>query len=238
MPRESHMEMTRNSNQHQSFSQKTIHFQLENVDVCYSKTVALSQISLVINKSEILFVTGPSGAGKSTLLKILAGRLKQTRGKVKENMSLSGQFSAEVFQDLKLVENMSVKDNLFFTYNKSLYKTKKNYESYRDDLLSVLGIQDKLEQKISQLNRGAKQKVAIVRALLTKPDVFIADEPTSALDKENSLKVFELLNYMNTKQGMTIIWATHDKELVRQFPGKIIHLDKGKLIHSGNTCFI
>ena len=86
-------------------------------------------------------------------------------------------------------------------------------------------------------------KVAIVtgggtgvgRAIAT---ALLADEPTSSLDKENSYRLFEILNHFNHKKGLTLVWATHNKELIKQFPGKIAHLDSGRLVYSGHACFI
>ena len=83
-----------------------------------------------------------------------------------------------------------------------------------------------------------KQKIALIRALLARPNILIADEPTCSLDKESSVKLFEILNFYNLKRKLTVIWASHNRELVKQFPGKIIHLEKGKLIYSGHACFI
>ncbi|MBT6325532.1 MAG: cell division ATP-binding protein FtsE, partial [Bdellovibrionales bacterium] len=87
-------------------------------------------------------------------------------------------------------------------------------------------------------NGGLRQKIAIIRALLTRPEVFIADEPTSSLDYDNAYKLYEVLNLYNAKRGMTVIWASHNRELVKKFTGRVVHLDKGKLVYSGNACFI
>jgi cell division transport system ATP-binding protein len=87
-------------------------------------------------------------------------------------------------------------------------------------------------------NGGLKQKVAMIRALLSKPQVLLADEPTAALDKESAMKLFEILNFYNVRRNLTVVWASHNRDLVKQFPGKIVHLDGGKLIYSGHACFI
>ena len=97
---------------------------------------------------------------------------------------------------------------------------------------------DRLHLKVNDANGGLKQKVAIIRALLTRPDVLIADEPTSSLDIDNTRRLFDVLNLYNVKRGLTVIWATHNKELIKSFTGRIIHLDNGRLVYSGNACFI
>ena len=92
--------------------------------------------------------------------------------------------------------------------------------------------------KVKDANGGLKQKVAMVRALLSKPQVLLADEPTAALDKESAMKLFEILNFYNVRKNLTVIWASHNRDLVKQFPGKIVHLDAGNLVYSGHACFI
>jgi ABC-type multidrug transport system ATPase subunit len=220
----------------QQFHKMLMHF--EDVDFYYSRLRALRNVNLVINKGEILFITGPSGAGKTTLLKLIAGDLKPTKGKIRNNYDTKTVFIAQVFQDLKLMDDLTVKDNLLFAFDKQIHKNRKTFDIQLEEMLRILDISDTLDRKITKLNRGAKQKVAILRALLSQPDIFVADEPTSALDKESAQKIFNLLNFMNTRKKTTIIWATHNRDLVKQFPGKIVHLDKGKLVYTGNACFI
>lgn len=212
-------------------------FHLENVSVSFGKSLALSHISLTINPGEILFVTGKSGAGKSTLLNLLANDINPTVGK-RFLPDHNQNFVVQVFQDLRLMENKTCEDNLWVSYDPSLYKSKNEFYHDMIELVNVLGFKDKLNLLVKNANGGLKQKVAMVRALLSKPQVLLADEPTAALDKESAVKLFEILNFYNVKRNLTIIWASHNRDLVKQFPGKIIHLDSGKLIYSGHACFI
>ena len=106
------------------------------------------------------------------------------------------------------------------------------------ELARILGVNNRLDLKIKNANGGLKQKIAFMRALLTRPDVLLADEPTAALDFENARKMFDILNLYNVKQGLTVVWATHNKELAKKFTGRMVHMDKGKLIYSGHACFI
>ena len=92
--------------------------------------------------------------------------------------------------------------------------------------------------KVRDANGGLKHKTALIRALLTRPQVLLADEPTASLDKENAHKIFDLLNFYNVKRNLTVVWATHNRELVKNFPGKIVHIENGKLVYSGHACFI
>jgi cell division transport system ATP-binding protein len=129
-------------------------------------------------------------------------------------------------------------ENLMFAYDSSLYESKSEFIKDMQELSRILGISDRLKLKVNEANGGLKQKVAIIRSLLTRPDVLIADEPTSSLDTDNAQRLFDILNLYNIKRGMTVIWATHNKELIKSFSGRIIHLDQGRLVYSGHACFI
>jgi len=212
-------------------------YHLDNVNVNFKNYKALSNITMTINPGEIIFVTGKSGAGKTTLLNLLAGDLTPASGKV-YGVNNNQRFVAQIFQDLKLLDSRTCEENIWYSFDKKLYKTKNEFYADMIELVKVLGIEDKLGLKISDANGGLKQKVAMVRALMTRPNVLLADEPTAALDKESSVKLFDVLNFYNVKRQLTVIWASHNRELVKQFPGKILHLENGKLIYSGHACFI
>lgn len=212
-------------------------FVLEDVGVIFKNGIqALSSVELSINSREIIFITGSSGAGKTTLLKILTGEVKPTRGKV----SILGKniFLSQVFQDLRLMNRKTCRENLKLSYDPAVYQSKQEFNEELVELSKVFGIYDRLDIKINEANGGLKQKIAVIRALLTRPDVFIADEPTSSLDFENAQKLFDILHVYNMKRGTTVIWASHNRELVKRFSARIIHLDKGRVIHSGHACFI
>lgn len=219
------------NNFHESFA-----FQVQNLSVKFNNIKALSDVSFSISKGEVIFVTGKSGAGKSTLLNILADDLKASSGKV--ICGLNQAFIAQVFQDVKLLQDLTLEENLLLSFDQNIYKNKREFLSDLKELVSFLGIQDRLKLKANKANGGLKQKVALIRALMTKPEIILCDEPTSSCDRESSIKFFELLNFYNVKKGLTVIWASHNRELVKEFPGKMLHLDKGKLVYSGHACFI
>lgn len=212
-------------------------FYLENVGVKFGHLNALKDVTLTINPGEILFVTGKSGAGKSTLLNLLVGDIVPTTGKI-FGVNQTHRFTAQVFQDLKLFKDQTCEENIWYSYDKKIYKSRNEFYSDMMELVKVLGFSDRMSLPIIQANGGLKQKVAMVRALMSRPNILIADEPTAALDKESSIKLFDVLNYYNVKRQLTIVWASHNRDLVKQFPGKIVHLENGKLIYSGHACFI
>ena len=216
-------------------------FYCEDLSVQFGEIRALKNVQLTIEKGEVIFLTGASGAGKTTLLKILSGLEEPTSGKIlRPNLSSAKRslYISHVFQDLRLMGKYTCEENLMFAYDSSLYDSKNEFMKDMQELSRILGISDRLKLKVNEANGGLKQKVAIIRSLLTRPDVFIADEPTSSLDTDNAQRLFDILNLYNVKRGMTVIWATHNKELIKSFSGRIIHLDQGRLVYSGHACFI
>ncbi len=216
-------------------------FYCEDVSVQFDEIRALKNVQLTIERGEIVFVTGASGAGKSTLLKLLSGLQEPTSGKVIRPNTFSSKknlYISNVFQDLRLMGKYTCEENLMFAYDSAIYKDKNEFTQDMNELCRILGIKDRLNLKINQANGGLQQKVAIVRSLLTRPDILIADEPTSSLDTDNTRRLFDVLNLYNAKRGLTVVWATHNKELIKSFTGRIIHLDNGRLVYSGHACFI
>ena len=212
-------------------------FHLDGATKSFGTVKALRNVNLTINKGEVLFITGKSGAGKSTLLNVLARDIQLDSGQV-EHPNSKNIFIAQVFQDLKLMENRTCSENLWVSFDSKIYKNKNEFEQDMRELSRVLGFSEFMDIKIKDANGGLKQKIAMVRALLSKPQVLLADEPTAALDKESAMKLFEILNFYNVRKNLTVIWASHNRDLVKQFPGTIVHLDGGNLVYSGHACFI
>jgi ABC-type multidrug transport system ATPase subunit len=222
-------------------SQRGNLFYLEDLSVTFSQIGALRSVQLSVELGEIIFVTGSSGAGKTTLLRLLAGEVTPNGGLFRRaERDLNGKllFTSQVFQNLRLLEDQTLEDNLKLSYDPAIYRSRQEFNQDMRELCKVLAIDDRMQLKASVANGGLRQKIAIIRALLSRPDVLIADEPTSSLDTDNARKIFDLLNLYNVKRGMTIIWASHNSELVKKFSGRIIHLDRGKLVYSGHACFI
>ena len=216
-----------------SGSQETALFKLQNLNVVFKDTRALSGINLIIEKGDFTFLTGPSGAGKTTLLNLLSGDLKQTSGSFIQNSFAKGDlFISRVFQNLQVIEDWTVRQNIDLCYAPEIFNNKKEFNREVGDLVNLFDMKTNLDKKLRRLNGGAKQKTAIIRALLSRPDIFLADEPTSALDRENAKRLYEVLKFYNQKMGMTVVWATHQLDLINQFHGKLIHLSKGKLLRS------
>ena len=215
-------------------------FRAEDITVSFGDIVALKNVHFKIDLGEIIFVTGASGAGKTTFLRLLSSEVSNYKGRFycSKDLETGTLFTSKVFQDLRLIGGWTCEENLMTSYDPSAYRSKKDFMSDMYEISKVLGLYNRLNLKVKNANGGLKQKVAIARALLTKPDIFIADEPTSSLDSENAQRIFDVLSLYNTKNKMTVIWASHNKELVKRFSGRNIHLDNGRLVYSGHACFI
>ncbi len=199
------------------------------------KIEALKDFDFTLTRGEFVFVTGVSGAGKTTLLQILSKSIKPGLGKIffAANLRVSS-----VFQDLRLLQKECVLTNLDIAYTKEIHGSRKNFSDERDDLIEVFGLGGRELDKVCFLNGGLRQKLSIARALLSRPDLILADEPSSALDKTNARTVYEVLKLYNSKRGHSVVWATHNRDLVSQFHGRIVHIDRGRALHSGHACFI
>lgn len=203
-----------------------------------NEVVALDNVDFSIAKGEFVAVVGPSGSGKSTLLHILGGVDFPTAGKVfVENTDLStlNQTSAAIFRRRKvgliyqfynLIPTLTVERNIMMPM---LLDKKKPDKEFFNQLVSLLGIQDKLNALPSQLSGGQQQRTAIARSLLYRPALLLADEPTGNLDSKNSREIIDLLKLSNRNLGQTIIVITHDEKLALE-ADRIISLEDGKII--------
>ncbi|MCT7603322.1 ABC transporter ATP-binding protein [Aliarcobacter butzleri] len=196
----------------------------------YNKDLALENINLQINKGEFICLVGESGSGKSTLLSLLSTLLKQTSGRlffegknykdIEDIDSFRRTNIGFIFQFHYLINYLTVKENI------KLAKEKATHEEIYN-LLKILKIENLLDKYPNEISGGQKQRVAIARALINRPKVIIADEPTGNLDSKNSLNVFEIFKKLS-ESGITIIVATHDKDLAK-FANKIYEVKDGKI---------
>jgi len=215
--------------------------ELKNVSVTYQTTgvEALNNVSLKVEEGEFAFIVGSSGAGKSTLIKLLLKEIDATSGVVSVNgynlSSLKRRRVPEfrrtigvVFQDFRLIENMTVYENIAFVLR--VIDAPKRYIRKRVPyVISLVGLQDKANSYPRELSGGEQQRVALARALVNDPALIIADEPTGNIDPELSYEMIELLQGIN-ECGTTILMVTHAHELVRHFGGRIININNGSVI--------
>ncbi|GAB5458874.1 MAG: cell division ATP-binding protein FtsE [Henriciella sp.] len=213
----------------------------DGVTLRYDRTgEVLSDIDLVLPQGSFTFLTGPSGAGKSSLLKLMYLAHQPTRGFVR----LFGQQTADmkrkqlaalrrrigvVFQEFRLLNHLTAFENVALPLRVAGQKP----QSYRNeviDLLRWVGLGERVDALTPSLSGGEQQRVAIARALINKPDLLIADEPTGNVDPEMGAKIMRLFSELNKRVGTSIIIATHDLELIREFDVPVIRLSNGLLV--------
>lgn len=215
--------------------------ELHKVDVVFEDgNQGLKSIDLHITKGELVYITGNSGAGKTSLLRLLYGDLAPARGVVKLEKKNLGHLKSKniaylrrdigiVFQDFKLLEDMTVFENLMIPLE-IFYLPKKLIEERIYALLKQLDIFTHRDFAVKKLSGGEKQRVALARALINEPYVVLADEPTGNLDAKNADNVMDILLH-KTKKGTTTLIATHDQRILKEYPGRIIYLEHGKITY-------
>ena len=202
-------------------------------------TVALDDVSLRIDDGEFVFIVGSSGAGKSTLIKLMLREEKANSGIVKVNGKNLGKMARYkipkfrrsigiVFQDFRLIPNMTAYDNVAFALRVTNVRPKeiKRKVPY---MLNLVGLASKAKCKPEELSGGEQQRVALARALVNSPSLIIADEPTGNIDPELSYEIVDLLNEIN-KLGVTIVMVTHEHDLVEKFNRRVVTIEKGEVI--------
>lgn len=212
----------------------------EDVSKVYNKMqIALDKASFRIEPNEFVSIVGTSGAGKTTLLKLLIAEEKPTTGNIFfDNIDIVNiknrrlpKFRRRIgmiFQDFKLLPTKNVYENISFI----LEVIGKSEAEIADDVpqaLNIVGLLDKIDSFPNELSGGEKQRLAIARAIVHRPDLIIADEPTGNLDPVNTWDIIQLLLKIN-ELGTTVILATHDKEIINVLNRRVITLSKGQII--------
>ena len=204
-----------------------------------SGTEALKHVNLKINKGEFVFIVGSSGAGKSTFLKLIMKEESQNEGEIIVNdRRLSSMKRKEipylrrtmgiVFQDFRLIDKMSVFDNVAFAM-RVIGSRERDVRKRVPYILSLVGLENKARSYPSELSGGEQQRVGLARALVNNPSMIIADEPTGNIDPELSYEIVELLDQIN-KCGTTILMVTHEHSLVEKFPRRVIEIKDGQIL--------
>ena len=214
---------------------------LKGVKMSYpgSDTPALKGLTLHIDDGEFVFLVGPSGSGKTTIIKLLTGEVQATGGSLQVNgFNLRRMKRRElpkfrrtlgiVFQDFRLIEDMTVFDNVAFAM-RVLGKSSSEIKKRVPEVLELVGLKGREKRLPCEIAGGEQQRVAIARALVNNPSTIIADEPTGNLDPTKSLEIMMLLQKIN-EMGTTVVVVTHEKELVNAFEKRVVALSEGELI--------
>ncbi|MDF3004568.1 MAG: cell division ATP-binding protein FtsE [Candidatus Fimivivens sp.] len=218
--------------------------EFQNVSKSYGgPQLALNDVSFSVEKGEFLFVVGSSGSGKSTMLKLITREEAASSGKVYVDGCDVGKLRRSelpyyrrgigvVFQDFRLIPQMSVYDNVAFAMRVTNVATReiKRRVPY---VLDLVGLLPKVKRFPEQLSGGEQQRVALARALVNNPSLIIADEPTGNIDPAMSFEIVELLSEIN-KCGTTVMMVTHEHNLVNKFRHRTIVINGGHLVADGH----
>lgn len=202
-------------------------------------SIALEDVNFRITPGEFVSIVGRSGAGKSTVVKLLIGEEKPTRGRV-----IFGQYEVNklkdselptlrrhigiIFQDFRLLAAKTAYENVAFALEVA-GRPQSEIQELVPQVLDMVGLSDKMDNFPHELSGGEKQRVAIARSMVNRPEVIIADEPTGNLDPLHTWEIVNLLQKINSL-GTTLILATHDKDIVNSLDKRVITLDKGRVV--------
>ena len=202
-------------------------------------TKALKDVNIHIDKGEFVFIVGASGSGKSTFLKLIMREEKPNAGEVivngfklrklpRRKVPYLRRTMGIVFQDFRLINNMTVFDNVAFAM-RVIGASQREVRKRVPYILGLVGLQDKARSFPQELSGGEQQRVGLARALVNNPSMIIADEPTGNIDPEMSMEIVGLLTEIN-RRGTTVLMVTHEHELVHAFPHRIIEIRDGCVV--------
>ena len=216
--------------------------QMNNVTMVYdnSDVAALDNFSLTINEGEFAFLVGPSGSGKTTIIKLLTGEIMASEGEVivngfnmnklkRRKMPQMRRTLGVIFQDFRLIDKMTVYDNVAFAM-RVVGATNKAIKDRVPRVLELVGLEGREKRLPAELSGGEQQRVAIARALAKNPKLMLCDEPTGALDYNTGKAILKLLQNMCRERGMTVIVITHNQALA-PMAGRLIHIKNGQVSH-------
>jgi cell division transport system ATP-binding protein len=200
--------------------------------------MALHDVSFVIEKGEFVFVVGASGSGKSTIIRLLLKELEPTGGRIvvggrdltrlkNSKIPLLRRNLGCVFQDFKLLPDRTAAENVAYAL-KVQGESRASIRKKVPEVLTLVGLGDKMGSLPGELSGGEQQRVSIARAVVNHPPLLVCDEPTGNLDPDTSVGIMQLLYRIN-RAGTTVLMVTHDRELVDKMRKRVIGLDDGRL---------
>lgn len=207
--------------------------------------VAVDDVALSIQPSEIYGIIGYSGAGKSTLIRLLNGLERPTKGSIQVNGREVSQLSSKemrafrqkvsmIFQHFNLLWSRTVEENIAFPLEIAGVGKVERAQRVKE-LISLVGLEGREKAYPSQLSGGQKQRVGIARALANRPEVLLCDEATSALDPETTDQILDLLVTINKQLGLTIVLITHEMHVIQKICHRVAVMEKGVVVEEGQV---
>ena len=202
--------------------------EIKNLKKSFNDNVVLKDISLKVDRGEVLAIIGPSGSGKSTLLRCITGLEEEDSGVI----DFDGTFGL-VFQNFNLFPHHSVMKNICNAPIRVQKRKKEEVHNHARDLLKKMGLEDKENAYPCELSGGQQQRVSIARALAMNPDILFFDEPTSALDPELTGEILTVIKEL-ARENMTMVIVTHEMAFARNVADTIIFMDEGVIVEEGS----
>ena len=204
----------------------------EKCDIKGGEQTVIYDLRMVVEKGDFVYITGRVGSGKTSIIKTITAENEVCGGVAqvcgfdlvrirRRDIPRLRRHLGVIFQDFRLLSELSVEDNLEFVLKATGWKNAREREVRIGEVLRSVGMQDKSHRMPHQLSGGEQQRVSIARALLNSPDIILADEPTGHLDRETADSIMELFTRINREQGTAVVMVTHDSSLLERFPGKI-----------------
>ncbi len=223
-----------------SEQEREVLVQISGADIINDGNLVLSNVNIEIAKGEFVYLLGKVGSGKSSIIKTLIAELPLKKGKgsiagfdlwkiKKRNIPYLRRKLGVVFQDFQLLMDRSVEDNLLFVLEATGWKKRKEMLARVQQVLQMVGLPEKAGKMPHQLSGGEQQRVAIARALLNNPQVILADEPTGNLDEDTANEIMNLLSGIHASQQTAVLMVTHNRELYKRFPGRVLICEGGSV---------
>lgn len=212
---------------------------IKNVDIFRQDYLALQHVNFEVKAGEFVYIIGRVGCGKSSLLKLINAELEIRGGQVEvasynlvsmkeKQVPFLRRHIGVIYQDFRLLTDRTVYENLEFVLRATNWSNKQKIDERINEVLTQVDMNDKKQRMPYELSGGEQQRVVIARAILNMPDIILADEPTGNLDPMTSRELMRIFMALN-EQGITVIMATHDYQLIEQHSARIIHIENKKM---------
>lgn len=220
--------------------------EFRNVEISNDTNLVLSDVSIEVDNGEFLYLVGKVGSGKSSIIKSIIAELPLYRGEARvgeydllkikrKQIPYLRRKIGVIFQDFQLLMDRSVEENLLFVLAATGWKDIKAMKQRVTESLKSVGMETKSHKMPHQLSGGEQQRVVIARALLNNPQLILADEPTGNLDPETTTEIMDLFMKIHNEQHPAIVMVTHNTNLVKKYPHRVLVCEDGKVCEYSNN---